>query len=126
MNTVEMLMQRNHLKHEIDGVPYVCHRWTTALAVEAFGPGVLMMVAEAGGKPAEEQDKVTKGVDAVRKVLEVAMISPRLGDQDDAASDTVSYRTLGDHAIKLYSLIVSEDGQRIGNFPESSEGQGEA
>jgi hypothetical protein len=120
MNTTEKLMQRNRVTHTVDEVDFVCHRWCFALAVEAYGLNALGLVKDGESQAvATAEDRR----EMVRKALSVAMISPSLGDKDDAGRDIVTMRTLGDTAFKLFSALMGEDQEQAEGFPESSEGQ---
>ena len=37
MSVVSEIMQRNHVTITLDGIPYLCHRVTTLLWIEAMG-----------------------------------------------------------------------------------------
>ena len=123
MSQVEQIMARHHAIHELDGITYRCHKMTAQLALEAFGPGALMVVAEEDGTHKVNIDRVRvgSGAELMKKVLAVAMISPRLGPRDDPGDDVVSWLTLADHGPRLYSLIMEGESERAANFPESSE-----
>jgi len=124
MSAVEKLMERNHRVVDLDGIEYRVHKMTAQLGLEAFGPGALMVVEEGGDRRVEWDKSVTgEGAELMRKVLKVAMISPRLGTVDDPVIDTVTWLTLGDHAPRLYTAVMGVEVEKAGNFPDSSEVQ---
>lgn len=122
MSQVEQIMARNHRVIELDNISYRVHKVTAQVAIEAFGPGALMLVAQADGSERVELNRETvgSGAELMKRVLGVAMISPRLGDVDDPSSDTVTWLTLGDHGPRLYSELMEGDSERAANFPDSS------
>ena len=125
MGTIEKLLERNHVTITVDGMGFLCHRSTAWLALEAFGSNSLMVVHE--GTPEEsfgfDPDKVGNKYEIMQKYLAVAMISPRLGETDNVADDTVSWRSLGDVGPRLYDDLMSETQEDVAAFQESSEVQ---
>lgn len=122
MSNVEAILRRNHLVIDLDGIEYRCHKMTAQVALEALGPGALMVVAGQDGTETVQIDnaKVGSGADLMKKVLRVAMISPRCGDQDDPGADMITWLSLGDHGPRLYNAIMAGESERAANFPESS------
>jgi hypothetical protein len=121
MSQVSKIMERHYQTIELDGVIYVVHRWTTATAIEALGPGALMFIAGDSESQVSNAEKVAQGYDLMRKVLTTCMISPRLGEKDDPDNDTVSWLTLGEHVEKIYSAIMEESANKARGFSEPSE-----
>lgn len=124
MNTVERLFEKNRQVIELDGMEFLCHRWSFALAVEAFGAAALGLVNDGDGEKVDTKDAGQRA-EMVRKALSVAMIEPRLGENDDLSKGVVTMRTLGDYAYKLFGRLVDGDMEKAGNFRESSEGRRE-
>ena len=126
MGTVSQLQDRTTVMIELDGLEFLCRKPSAALAIEAFGPNCLMVVDGAdGNKRVEFDESVGSGHDIMRKYLAKAMISPRLGDEDDDDTDTVTWLTLGDYGPQLYLNLTGEDQAAVEVFPESSEVQKE-
>lgn len=126
MSSVEKLMEKTRQVHVIDDIEFLCHRWNATLALEAFGPSAFALVGDGDQRKVQiNPGVITDRRQMTEKVLGVAMISPRLGDHDDAEKDTVSMRTLGGYAYELFGRIIGEEAEAAANFPESSEGREE-
>jgi len=119
-------MKRNHKEHVLDGIKYVCHKWDTQIALSVFGANAFMVVNdEAGERIKINPEMIGAAADMMPKVLKACMISPKLGDVDDPASDTVTWLTMADHGPRLFTMITGGDSKQAENFPASSEGQQE-
>jgi len=121
MSEIQKIFERNRRVHEIDGIEFLCHKWSASLALEAFGAAAFGLVND-GDKTKVEVDAKALGdrQQMVEKVLRVAMIDPELGE-DNASKGTVSMRTLGDLAFALYEMVLGSTVEDAANFPESSE-----
>jgi len=121
MSEIQKIFERNRRVHEIDGIEFLCHKWSASLALEAFGAAAFGLVND-GDKTKVEVDAKALGdrQQMVEKVLRVAMIDPELGE-DNASKGTVSMRTLGDLAFTLYEMVLGSTVEDAANFPESSE-----
>jgi len=133
MGTVSELESRNKITHEIDGLKFVCYRVTAKIAFAAFGPNVLGIVgADAAPKAPKAKRTMEKKLQEMfeadragnmQRLLAEIMISPRLGDVDDDAADTVCWKTLGDYGERLFIAAMGPTQEAVRDFPESSEVQ---
>ena len=125
MGTLDQLLDRNRVTITVDDMPFLCHRPSAVLALEAFGSGCLMVVNE--GTPEQtiafDPDKVGDQYEVMQKYLTVAMISPRLGKTDNVEDDAISWRSLGDVGPRLYNELMDATQEDVAAFPESSEVQ---
>ena len=125
MSTLDQLLERNRVTITVDDMPFLCHRPSAVIALEAFGAGCLMVVNE--GTPEQsvafDPDKVGDQYEVMQKYLTVAMISPRLGKTDALEDGTVSWRSLGDVGPRLYNQLMDVTQEDVAAFPESSEVQ---
>jgi len=121
-DTIHKIFERNRRVHDIDGIEFVCHRWSASLAIEAFGANAFSLVGDGGNKTRVEVDAAQLGdrQQVVERVLRVAMIDPVIGDADDEGRGVVTMRTLGDLAYTLYEQILGSTVEEAANFPESS------
>lgn len=127
MDTIAALVDRNRVTIDVDGLPYLCHRPSAVLAIEAFGTGALMVVHE--GTPEEDvaldPEKVGTKYEVMQKYLTVAMITPRFGKVDDLDGGVISWRSMGDAGPKLYNELLGGTEEEVAAFQESSEVQKE-
>ena len=127
-SAVAELKKRNHATHTLDGVDYVCHKWSMLLAFEAFGVAAFNVVDNDDGTQTFKMrddvlDRFQSLTELATKALPVVMISPKLGDVDDEKADTVTARTMGDHVARLFSEVTNQTVEDAAGFPESSKDQ---
>jgi len=121
---VEQILERNRVTHEVEGIEFLCHRWNTQLAIEAFGAGAFALVQD--GETSQVKVKAEAVGDQrqmIEKVLGVVMISPALGDEDDPENDVLCMRSLGDLSYNLFEKVIGGDADKAAGFLESSPGK---
>lgn len=117
-------LERTQYTEEIGGVEFVLRRLTPLAAARALGSRLFGVVSAANAKG---RDKVTDAdrkamEDASRRILEVSMVSPRLGEKSDADADVVSYDDLAasGYADLLFARISASAGD-VSDFRKSCE-----
>jgi hypothetical protein len=105
---------------EVDGQTYHVYNKSTQLILDAVGLDALALGDIDEESPSDSD--IIRGYDHIKKVLKVAMIDPRLGDE--MGEGVVTWYELGDSARKLFDKIMDSD-DAPSNFTESSEGQAE-
>lgn len=126
MGIVGQLREKATVVIDLDGLEFLCYRPTASMAIQAYGAGAIRIVESEGGQKAGLNPEVfANGYDAMRKLLDVAMISPTLGDRDDEENDIVCWETLGDYATRLFNALMGEENADVENFGQLSEVQTE-
>lgn len=108
-------LDKTQYTREIGGVEFVLRRLTPLAAARALGSRLFGVVSGVQKKQVGDYTETEKKAmaEVSRKILEVAMVSPRLGDVSDSGNDTVSYEDLA--ASGYAELIFAEVSASAGD-----------
>lgn len=115
MSSVDQIVNRTHKIITLDDINYRCYTVSTQLLIDALGPGALLAVV-ADAENNKSEGNIGDGYKTMVAVLGKAMISPRLGERDDAEADTITWHSLADHGHRLYNALMAGEGESIANF----------
>lgn len=97
MSTAGQIMESSLRTTPIDGVDFVHRVYTTPIALAVLGSRTFNLLASLR-KPEKQEAwnaiKEQEKQEIEKRIFQVMMVSPRVGDVDDADSDTISYETL--------------------------------
>jgi len=127
MGSVSKILEQSQYTKEIGGVEFVLRRINPAIALKVYGSRLFGLV-RAANTPAEAKNiYLQEAADRdhekhVREMLRLCMVSPQLGDETDADTDTIS---LEDLELTGYggAVVAELTGWADADFSESCEDQ---
>lgn len=120
MSTAGQIMESSLRTTPIDGVDFVHRVYTTPIALAVLGSRTFNLLASVCGPEKREAWNAIKEQEKAeieKRVFQVMMVSPKVGDVDDADSDTISYETL--KLSKFFTPL------RVALWPRVQEGDDE-
>jgi len=97
MSATGQILEQSIRTTPIDGVEFVHRVYTTPIALAVLGSRTFNLLASLRGPEKREAWSAIKEQEKQeieKRVFQVMMVSPKVGDVDDAESDTITYETL--------------------------------
>ncbi len=120
MNTAEKLMEQNRVEVEINGLAFVLRRVNANVLLAALGSRAFNLIETIQSQANDGADAGDQ-LEVIKQVLQIAMVSPRLGPEAQPSADVVTWLDVGDYATALFTAAMQEkESEEAANFPESS------
>ena len=123
--SVSEILNKNQFTVTLDGMDFVLRRIKGYMALEALGPDAMAMLSEGGEESPWDKLNYKKQIAFMKSYLQVAMVSPALGEKTDEENDTITFNDLGEYSSLLFSELMDAISTDAEVFPESSEVQEE-
>ena len=125
-NTVDQILEQNHVEVELDGMTFVLRKITAQVLFAAVGGKAVSLLEAIQANDESGNQDVGEFYSVIKQVLEIAMVSPRLAETTDSDADTIGWLDLGDYSTSLFNALwQATEPQEAANFPESSRDQRE-